>query len=73
MNYAKTDGLIFAVIICMVVLLWGWTLHKQVKTDDCRMTLPKIEGKFCQKRDSRGNIMYVSADRKINVTIGSGK
>jgi hypothetical protein len=47
-------------------VLFGITVQMQVK-DDCRMVLPKKEGKFCQKRDMKGNIYYVREDGKVEV------
>lgn len=65
----QVDGILLVIIACILAaVLFGITVQMQVK-DDCRMTLPKKEGKFCQKRDAKGNIYYVSEDKKVEVRI----
>lgn len=65
----QADGILLVIIACLLAaVLFGITVQMQIK-DDCRMTLPKKEGKFCQKRDAKGNIIYVSEDQKTTVRI----
>jgi hypothetical protein len=61
----QVDGILLVIIACILAaVLFGLTVQMQVVKDDCRMTLPKKEGKFCQKRDIKGNIYYVTKDGK---------
>jgi hypothetical protein len=63
----QVDGILLVIIACILAaVLFGITVQMQVK-DDCRMVLPKKEGKFCQKRDMKGNIYYVREDGKVEV------
>lgn len=66
----QADGILLVIIACLLAaVLFGLTVQMQVVKDECRMVLPKKEGKFCQQRDHRGNIYYVSTDGKTEVRI----
>lgn len=68
--YKQADGILLVIIACLLAaVLFGLTVQMQVKKDDCTMTLPKKEGRYCQKRDLKGNIIYVSEDQKTTVRI----
>lgn len=67
--YSTIDGILLVVIlICAVLFFATWISHRQPETK-CGMTLPKVKGEYCQQRDHRGNIYYVSADGRMIVSI----